>query len=371
MPSTQYQPKKPMKLAIFVGGSGTRLWPMSRKALPKQFQQVVGDKTMFQQMIDHLLSGFSADDLFISTSKNYVDLVLEQAPMLNPQHIITEPELRDTAAAVGYAAVQIAHRFPGALMATIWGGDHLVQHREAFINSLRLAQHLAESEKIPVQVCVRPTFPSTALGYIEIGKPIFQEYDQGIYSFVRQVEKPDVKTARQFLASVNYLWHPGYRIWDTTTLLALYRQHIPESFEALMTIKEALDTPHETSVIEKEYGKIVKKSIDYAIYVHVSADRQAVIAADLGWNDIGTWEVLYNELSKHAGDNVTQGDQVLVDTTDSLVYSSKGKMVAVLGMHDVVIVDTPDALVVMPRDRAPEIKLIVEKLKEAGLDQYL
>lgn len=362
---------RPLKIAIFVGGSGTRLWPMSRKSSPKQFQSLVGNKTMFQQMIEHVLAGYSPDDIFISTAKEYVETVVEQAPMLNPDHIIAEPLLRDTTAAVGYAAVMIAHRFPNSLMATIWGGDHLVRQRHAFLNALNTAHTLAEEKNVTVQINVRPTFPSTALGYVEVGEPIFSEYGQNIYAYVRQVEKPDDKTARQFLASVNYLWHSGYRVWDLQTLFALYQKHVPDAYQSLMTIKNALDTPHQNDVVAREYGTIVKKSIDYTIFEHLSRDGQAVIAADLGWNDIGTWQVLHDELAEKKTDNVVQGRTVLLDTAGSLVYAGQDKLVALVGMRDVVVVDTDDALLVLPKERAGEVKQVVERLKEDGLDQYL
>ncbi len=362
---------RPLKIAIFVGGSGTRLWPMSRKSFPKQFQKIVGEKTMFQQMIDHVLAGYSPDDIFISTAKEYVDEVILQAPMLNPDHIIAEPMLRDTTAAVGYAAVHIAKRFPDSLMATIWGGDHLVRNRANFIKSFDTAHTLVEKENVTVQINVRPTSPSTALGYVEVGTPAFAEYGKNIYHFIRQVEKPDAATARTFLSSVNYLWHSGYRVWDLQTLMQLYKQHVPETYQALMNIKAALDTDHESETVAEEYSKIVKKSIDYTIFEHLDPDGQAVIAADLGWNDIGTWQVLHDELADKVTDNVTQGQTVLIDTEGSLVYGQANKIVAVVGMEDVVVVDTDDALLVIPKDRASEVKLVIEELKEKKLDRYL
>lgn len=362
---------RPLKFAIFVGGSGTRMWPMSRKSYPKQFQALVGEKTMFQQMIGHLLSAYSPDDIFISTSPDYIETVLEQAPMLQRDQIIAEPELRDTAAAVGYAAVHIAHRHPGSLMATIWGGDHLVRNRQAFIDSLQLAQKIATEKDLAVQVNVRPTYPTNNLGYIEIGNPALPEYGNNIYTFIRQVEKPDLARAKKFLASVKYLWHTGYRIWNTDSLLSLYQQHIPESYQALMKIKSAIGTDQEDNVTRSEYANIVKKSIDYAIYENISSDDQVVIAADIGWNDIGTWEILKDELSQTNDQNITQGNVELLDTAGSLVYGQAGKIMAVIGMDEVVVVDTPDAMLIMPKDRAADVKKIVERLKEQGLDKYL
>lgn len=362
----------PLAIVIFVGGSGTRMWPMSRKSQPKQFQNLIdSNQSMFQQMLANLTSTFSIDQIFISTNADYAAMVLEQAPGLNPDHIITEPELRDTTAAVGYAAVQVAHRFPGAMMATIWGGDHLIRNRLAFTDALQLAHTLAEQEKLTVQINVRPTFASTALGYVETGDPILSQYGKNIYSYVRQVEKPDEKTARQFLSSVNYLWHSGYRVWRTDTLLELYRKHVPDAYQALLAIQKSLGTEGEAEVTRTEYAKIIKKSIDYTIFEHLDKDGQAVIAADLGWNDIGTWQVLHAEMAGNPEDNVSQGLTLLDNVTGSLVYGQPDKLIALVGVDDLIVVDTEDALLVIPKDKASQVKELVAKIKEQGRGKFL
>jgi mannose-1-phosphate guanylyltransferase len=323
-------------------------------------------------MIDHLLAGYTADDIFISTSKAYVDRIHEQAPQILDDHIITEPELRDTTAAVGLAAIHIAHRFPHSLMATIWGGDHLIRQRGKFLDSFALAHRLAVAKNLTVQINVRPTFPSPNLGYVEIGEPAHADIGANIYAFKRQVEKPDVATARDFLASVKYLWHTGYRVWHVDTLLRLYEEHLPDAFAALMHIQGAIGTPSTTSVTAEQYHTIIHQSIDYTLYEHLDGAGQAVIAADLGWNDIGTWQVLKDELAPAAEDNCIQGQTLLLNTTGSLVYASTpGKIVAVVGMEDVVIVDTPDALLVIPKDRSAEIKAVIEQLKAQGQTKYI
>lgn len=359
-----------LKLLVMGGGAGTRLWPMSRVNRPKQLQPLVGNESSLQHMVGLLLEGFSPDDIFISTAKGYEKEVHEQLPQISADHIIGEPERRDTTAAIGYAAVHLAKRFPNCTMATIWG-DHHVQERQKFVDSFKLASRIVNDTGLTVQVDVRPTFPSTNLGYIEIGKPILTEYGDDIYEYVRQVEKPDAATAKKFLASLDYLWHPGYRVWDINYLFELFKKFVPETYQALMNISDAIGTPNEDRVTKEEYGKMVKKSIDYTIFVHMGREGQAVVAADIGWNDIGTWEVLKDELADSKSDNATRGETVLLDTKDSLIYSGKGKVTAVIGLESVVIVDTEDALLVIDKDRAQDVKKIAEELKERGLDKYL
>ncbi len=359
-----------LKIVIFVGGSGTRMWPMSRLNSPKQFAKLIGDKTTFQRMIGYWLSAYSPDDIFISTSQKYVTTILEQAPVLKPDHIIAEPELRDTTAAIGFAAIHIAQRFPNSTMATVWG-DHLIANPKAFTDAFTLAHKIAEEQNVTVQINVKPTFASPDLGYVQTGVPIFTKYGDNIYSFIRQVEKPDIASAKKFISSVHYLWHIGYRVWSVNSLLALYKKYIPNDYQTLMTIKAAIGTDQETAVANEQYRKIAKRSIDYAIYEHLEPSDQAVIAADLGWVDIGTWEVLKDELSDNPVDNVTKEQTILYDTSDSLVYGQPGKVTAIIGLEGMIVVDTPDALLVMPKDRSKDVKKVVEQLKQDGLDRYL
>ena len=321
-------------------------------------------------MVGILLEGFSPDDIFISTARGYEDEVLEQLPQLSADHIIGEPERRDTTAAIGFAATHLAHRFPNCTMATIWG-DHHIKEGPKLVESFKLANRIVQEKGLTVQINVRPTFPSTNLGYIEIGEPILTDYGNDIYQYVRQVEKPDAATAKKFLASLDYLWHSGYRVWNINHFFDLYKKYVPETYASLMKIAAAINTSDETKVTNEEYSKLVKKSIDYTIFEHIKPEGQAVIAADLGWNDIGTWEVLKDELADSKSSNATRGDAVLLDTKDSLVYSGTNKITAVIGLEGVVIVDTEDALLVIDKDRSQDVKKIVEQLKEQGLDQYL
>src|SRR3990167_5945529 len=247
-----------MKIVIFSGGSGTRMWPLSRKEMPKQFQKLVGETSMFQQMAEMVLSGFSAEDVFVLTGRNYIDLVKKQVPKLQVENIIGEPEMRDTLAAVSFAAAHLEKRFPGEIMAALWGADHIVSEKETFIKALKAAEKLANEENVIAKVDVHPTFPSVHLGYLEIGGKVRVVDGFDVYEFRRHVEKPDYATAERFLEQGNYLWNTGYFVWKLSKFMALLEKHNKETFFTIKKIQGAIGTKNEDKVVESEYLKIPK-----------------------------------------------------------------------------------------------------------------
>ena len=365
------QPGSDFKIAIFSGGAGSRLWPASRRARPKQFQPLTGPQSLFQHMMGLLERGFGIENLFVFTGRDYVEAIREQTPNLPPQNIIAEPEMRDTLAAVGYAAAVIEHRFPGAPLATLWGGDHIIREEETFQRALKTARTLAAERDTIVKVDVRPTFASTQLGYVEIGRPVVERDGFEAFEFVRFTEKPDLRTARHYLEGGRHLWNTGYFVWNSATILRLYETYAPEAYACLTRIMAALGTPDEERVTEEQYAAIPKKSVDYGVFSHIQRGEMLSIPADLGWADVGAWDVLYDELSEGDGANVVLTEHVGIDTRSSVVYSSTGKLIATIGLDNIVIVDTPDALLVLPADRAQDVKQIVERLEKEGKTQYL
>lgn len=359
-----------MKIVIFCGGVGSRMWPMSRKNKPKQFQKLVGSRTMFEQTIKRVKRGFSPKDIFVSTGKEYAGLVREQAPEIPKQNIIIEPMMRDNTAAVGYALVYLHKKYPQALMAAIWGADHIVKNEEVFIKALKAAEKVCENKRCIVKVDVSPTFPSTQLGYVKIGKSIDSVDDFQIFEFKKHCEKPDLKTAKKFLESWNYLWNTGYFVWPIEFALNLYKKYSPKTHRSLKIIEKAIDTPSFKTILEKEYAKIEKKSIDYVIFEKLNSKEQLVIPADLGWADVGAWNVLKDQLSKNS-ENIESGLHLEIDTSDSLIYGPPKKLITTVGLKDMIIVDTQDALLICPKDRAADVKNIVKKIEEKKLKKYL
>lgn len=356
-----------LKLLLFCGGSGTRLWPMSRAERPKQFQPLIGSESLFQLMVRRLADGFGIENLFVSTGDKYRGLVIEQAPGLPEDNIIAEPEMRDTLAAVGYAVTVLDHRFRGTAVATLWGADHVIRKDQLFVNALKAAKKLTAERDWVVKVDVPPTFASTGLGYIEIGDRIDRVDEFDVFAFIRQIEKPDPETAEQFLESGRYLWNTGYIVWTTTKILSLYAQHAPDVWRHLKTIGEGLGTDQETAIIRQEFPQIERLSVDYGLFQKMGGSEFAVVPVELGWSDIGAWDVLRDELSGDEKElNVVRGRHIEIDTRNSLVYGPPDKTIVTIGLDGFIVVDTPDALLVCPADRSQDVKRIVDRLKAEG-----
>jgi mannose-1-phosphate guanylyltransferase len=336
---------------------------MSRLGRPKQFQPLVGADSLFQLMVRRLAHGFDIQNVFVSTGEQYRDLILEQVPDLPPENIIAEPEMRDTLAAVGYAVTVLDHRFPGTTVATLWGADHVIRNDAIFLRALQEAASLTRDRGWVVKIDVPPTFPSTALGYIEIGERIDTVDGFDVHAFVRQIEKPDEEAAEGFLASRNFLWNTGYIVWTTSKILELYAHHVPEVSGHLVTIGEALGTPQADEVIRHEFPRMERLSIDYGLFQKMGGDEFAVIPVQLGWSDIGAWNVLRDELRTSPAENVVRGEIIALDTHNSLIYGQQGKPIVTIGLEDMIVVDTPDALYIAPAERSQDIKRIVERLK--------
>lgn len=360
-----------MKLVIFVGGTGTRMWPMSRTKRPKQFQALIGEKSMFRQSLERFQQGFKTEDIFILTGQDYQDVIREEAPELPQENIILEPEMRDTTAAVGYAAAYLDKKFPGDYIGIIWGADHVIKDNEKLIQAIKTAQEIAESENKIVEIDVRPTSPDVNLGYIQIGEQVTTKNGFEVFKFIRQVEKPDLKAAKRFFQSFNYLWHTGYAVWNTSKMMTIFEKYAPDIYLPLKKIHEAIGTDQEKAVLIEEYPKIPKISIDFSIYEKLPSEEILVIPADIGWSDIGAWNILKNELSDN-GNIISIGDHIDHDSHDILVINkTPKKLIATIGLEGVIIVDTPDALLILPQDRSQDVKKIVEKLKEANRKEFL
>jgi len=361
-----------LKIALFCGGAGTRMWPASRRSKPKQFQPLVGSESMFQQALRRIKKGFPIKDVYVITGREYVGLVVQQEPDLPLENVIIEPEMRDTLAAVGYAAAVLDKKFDNPIVASLWAADHLVKNDEQFINALKSAYEFVKSSSKIVSIDVRPTYPNIHVGYIQVGKMIKKINSLAIFEYIRQIEKPDIKTAKKFTAGWEYLWHAGYKVWRAQKMLALYKKFAPKVYKGLVKIQEAWGKDNQDEIVRQIYPNFEKVSVDYAIFEKVDPKEMVVLSADLGWSDIGAWNILKDELSENTKDNVVQGEIFDIDSKDCLIYANaKDKIVATIGLEDLIVVDTDDALLVSKKDRISEIKKIVEKLKEAKKDKYL
>lgn len=361
-----------LKIALFCGGTGTRMWPMSRRDKPKQFQPLVDEESMFQGALRRIKKGFPIRDIFVITGRNYVGLVTEQAPDIPLENIIIEPEMRDTLAAVGYAATVLDKKFKNPTIATLWAADHLIKNDQEFVNALKAAYEYAKENDKIVSIDVKPTYPNVHVGYIKIGKMIKKLEGSAIFEYVKQIEKPDMPTAKKMVTSWDYLWHAGYKVSSAQKLLSLYKKHAPKVYEGLLEIHKAWGEDNQEEVVKKTYSSFERVSIDYAIFEKLDSKEMVVLSADLGWSDVGAWNILKDELAENKTDNVIKGNVYDEGSTDCLIYENcSDKVMATIGLSGLIVVDTPDGIIVATKDKIGEIKKIVEKIKADKKEKFL
>lgn len=351
-----------MKALILAGGTGTRLWPVSREKKPKQFQALRGDRTLLQMTYERL-SFLPPEDIYVSTSAAYAAEVKRQLPRLPKGHIIDEPESRDTGPAIAYAAHILSKKNPrdaNEVMAVIYA-DHSIEKKEEFRKKLQLAEELARSENTLNIIEVKAQFPNPNLGYVKLGTCVAELPDgTEIFELEKFVEKPDLETAKKYMLSYKYLWNTGIYVWQIKTILEKFQGLAPKIYRAVTGGKA-------------HYAESPKISIDYAIMEKVDPKEVRIIPADLGWSDIGTWGSLFDEYAGEGEDqeNFIQGEHIGIETEGSVIFGKKDKLIVTRGVKDMIIVDTDDALLIMPKDQASDVKKIVEELRKRKKERYL
>lgn len=351
------------------GGTGTRLWPISRRRHPKQSQALVDKSSLAQITFHRLRRGWAAKDIFVATGEQQFTSLHRQLPQLTPAQFIREPVRRDTAAAIGLAAVKLWKKNPREIMFTA-SSDHYFREVAEYVRVVKTAaQVVRQHPHQTVLVGVKPTYPHTGLGYIKMLKPISQIGADKIFTVDRFIEKPNLVTARRMVAGWQYLWNIGVFMFRVDAMLDKYRRYLPHSYQLLMEISKAIGTTRERETTKRLFPKMDQISIDYGILEH---DRQMlVVPAKVTWADIGSWREVYDMLAKRPGHNVVRGRHVGHQSNGNLVYTYGQKVVATIGLDDLVIIDTPDALLVCPRHRAQDIKHLVAELERQKLDHYL
>jgi mannose-1-phosphate guanylyltransferase len=351
-----------LKFVIRAGGVGTRLWPYSRKKLPKQFHALVGDRSMLQDALDRISPIADPADIFISTGAEQVDLVKKQLPDFPADQIIIEPALRNTGPAVGLECVILESRFPGCTVASL-GSDHHIHDSAGFCHLLEAAEKAVEQmPEALLTLGVTPTRPETGFGYIRKGPQLAEYGGEPVYKAERFTEKPDLDTARAFLAEGGYLWNSNMFIWKAQTVLGLLEAHEPDIHSLLMQIRSALGTPEESDTIERLYPAMPSVAIDNAVVERAST--VATVEADIGWSDIGTWQAIPDVLPTDEDGNSISGDVLNLDSHNVTVYGRPGRLVAIVDAQDLIVVDTEDAILVCPRESAQRVKDVVAKLEQ-------
>ena len=324
--------KNDIKIVLFCGGIGSRMWPISKAGHPKQFDVILGRQSFFRQSLDRALKCVGANNIFISTGASFKPVIIDQAPEIPTQNIITEPEMRDNLGA------------------------------EKFISTLKKAAQLAKDNDVIVHIDMKPTYPSVHNGWIKIGKKLKTEDGFEIFEFIKQVEKPDLTRAKEFFKSGSYLIHSGYMATKPALLLEKYKKHTPECYKIISTIAESFDTKQYEAVLKREYIKIERNSVDYGLFEKLKPGSQWELPVDIGWVDLGTWELLYNGLPKDNNNNVSLGKVEFMETNNSLVLSRDNKTVGVIGLENVIIVDTADGLLVCNMAKASLVKQLYKQI---------
>jgi len=345
---------------IMAGGSGTRFWPASRKKHPKQFLRVAGSKTLIQEAAARLGDLIPAERRLVVAGHEHVALVRKQLPKIPPENILAEPTGRNTAPCVAWAAVEIARRSPNSVQVVL-PSDSVIRPAAEFRKLLRAAIEEAASSSALVTFGVQPTFPATGYGYIEIGDELGRRGKTPVHAVKRFVEKPDRERAEQFLATGRYLWNSGMFVWTTSAILAALREHAPTVLAPL----ERCRTSAEAVAI---YPTIPSVAIDVAVMEKARDVR--VVPFGISWSDVGAWPALPDVLEADPQGNVTGGGAKLVaeDSQRNVVHAPKGELVALVGVSDLVVVRAGKAILVCPKDRAQDVKKIVDRLSREDPD---
>jgi mannose-1-phosphate guanylyltransferase len=346
---------------IMAGGSGTRLWPMSRRNRPKQTLKLIGERTLFQQAVDRLSPVFPPGRILVVTKSDHVPLLQPQTPELSIENFIVEPLGRGTAPALGLAAVHLRKRDPDAVMAVLTA-DHCIAEVSAFHKVLECARTAAQ-EGFLVTLGIPPTFASTGYGYIQKGEMLSREPDQPVYRVKRFIEKPGAEEAAGMVSGGEYFWNSGMFIWRASRLLEELQRQMPEFHLQLMEVEASLPNPQEyAATLARVWPKVSEQTIDYGVMER--AREVAMIPARIGWTDVGSWSSLFELMPRDPDGNVFLGPHETVDTHNTLVIGKK-RLIATVGVDDLVIIDTDDALLVSTKERVQDVRSIVKQLEKA------
>lgn len=350
---------------IMAGGRGERFWPKSRKNLPKQFLSLTDDgKTMIQLTVERILPLVNMEDIYIATNKDYKELVQKQLPDLPEQNILCEPVGRNTAPCIGLGAVHISRKYEDAVMFVL-PSDHLIKFTNMFLTTLREASEVAEKGENLVTIGITPDYPETGYGYIKFDP---RTTEGRAYRVERFVEKPNLEVAKEYLASGEYLWNSGMFTWKVSTILRNMEKFMPGVYGGLMKIRAAIGTDEEETVLEKEFHDMESQSIDYGIME--KADHIFTIPGTFGWDDVGSWLAVERIRKTNESGNVVDGNIITINTHNCIIQGGK-KLIATVGLEDLIVVDTNDATLICAKDSAGDIKKVLENLKICNRDEYI
>ena len=374
--------KLPAYAVILAGGRGTRFWPRSRTRTPKQLLNIIGADTMLQQTAARLSPLFAPVNLWIVTNQDQSAEVRKQLPRVAKSHVLAEPIGRNTAAAIGLAAIHLRHEHGDALMAVL-PADHYIAQSAKYRALVRAALRVASEPGQMAVLGIPPTRPETGFGYIERGKTTQRSGKFPVHDVRQFTEKPSLAVAKKYVASGRYFWNAGMFFWRVSTFLENLRRYVPKTHAALEELAKTIGTPRYSSVLRRIYPRLENISVDYAILEPTTRNAKHpvvhVLPAEIGWSDIGSWEAVYeliaastqnNRRNKQASANISAGPHFALDADNNFLWSPK-KFVAAIGVNNLVVVETPDALLICPRDRAQDVGKIVKYLESQKLNSLL
>ena len=362
---------------IMAGGGGTRFWPLSRKKMPKQFLNLTGNDTLVNETIDRIAGNMPMENIYIVTNAGQAPLMKEVTMgRLQEGRILAEPAARNTAACIGYAAVATRKQYGDSIMCVL-PSDHYVKDKVAYKEVMDFAMDLAEKTDQLVTIGIKPTEPATGYGYIKYNKRMdaiahavgeVSRKRITAYPVSDFVEKPSLPIAKSYVEQGCYLWNSGMFVWKTSVILDYFEKLLPDIYNCLLEIEEAIGTEKEQETIERVYPVIPKISIDYGIMER--ADNVLMLDGDFGWSDVGSWDALDTLYETDENNNVAYGEQIHIGSKNCIAYG-KDKLIATIGLEDIIIVETDDAILVCDKGKAQDVKKIVEILQEQGKEEYL
>ncbi len=356
-----------MHAVIMAGGKGTRFWPRSREKRPKQLLNIMGHRSMLQQTVTRISSLLPVENVLVVAGRNHGEEVRAQLSELPSENIILEPVGRNTAACVGLAALLVHHRDPAAVMVVL-PADHLIIDEDLFLATLRAAATVARRQPALVTLGIRPAAPETGYGYIEAGESAGKAQDHSFHRVISFHEKPDLEMAEKYLERGNFYWNSGMFVWQAAVILKAMQNYLPGLYADLQKLKPLIGTRELDAGITRIYPDLESISIDYGVMER--ADNVLMVPADFGWNDLGSWASMAEIWPRDDQHNAHQGDILALDSQDNVVFSPH-RFCVLLGVEELIVVDTADALLVCPVSRAQDVGKALDLIRQRGREEYL